>query len=472
MSRQATPARAAASRIGRRAAVVAVVVALGAGALLWHSGRPAAPRNVLVLAIDSQRTDRIGTYGSTRGLTPFLDELAARGVVYEQAYAPSSWTLPTVASLFVGKYPSAHGATRFFTSVRAEETTLAEVMAAHGYTTWGLTTNSVIQPNAGFAQGFERYEMLGELTMRNPKADGGLINDQLLRWLDEEPAAPQRPHFVYLHYMDVHAPYRPHEGITAARDDAVGIADDDLNVRVLTGSRVKEPDLQKRTWDFNDVQVARIADLYDGEVRYQDDVLRRLFAGLEERGFLDNALVIVTADHGEELGVHHTFYHGTSLFDPAIHVPLIIHDAGAAPRRIATPVQIAGIGALIFARIGIERPSSFHIDPVPDAEAPTRDTLVYSELVESGQIYVWQHKQALTGATTKLLVTSDDQYLTIDRAADPDELAPRADDSAPLRAALEQTVASINQPHEPAPVVELDAATQERLRAAGYLEHE
>ncbi|MGH7786206.1 MAG: sulfatase, partial [Candidatus Binatia bacterium] len=314
--------------------LVAAAALLGAGALAWRAGwigGPGAPRNVLVIAIDSQRTDRLGAYGSGRALTPFLDELAARSVVYEQAYAPSSWTLPTVASLFVGKYPSEHGVTRFFTAVADVETTLAEVMATHGFTTWALTTNSAIDPDVGFGQGFERYELVGEPTMMSPKADGGLINDKLFGWIDADPASKETRHFVYLHYMDVHAPYRPHFVLTESRADDVERGDIDLNLRVLTGSRVEGHAKQLETWNFSDAEVRRIAQMYDGEVRYQDGILKALFDGLAQRGFLDNTLVIITADHGEELGLHRTFYHGTSLFDPAIHVPLIIQDPQAAP---------------------------------------------------------------------------------------------------------------------------------------------
>ena len=452
----------------RIALASALLVALGLVAgLAWTLAHRAQrrPPNVLVIAIDSLRRDRVGAYGSPHRLTPFLDELAARATVYDNAYAPSSWTIPSVASLFTGRHPSEHQTTRFMAPLKDSETTLAEALAAHGYATSAVTANAAIATAGGFAQGFERFQLVGVPTMDYPKSDGELINDQALRYVDE--VGVERPHFLYLHFMDVHTPYRQHDGITPPRNPALQRSDATLNLAVTSGSFEKNPERRRSYWTFTTNEVWRLEDLYDSEVAHVDRRLRQLFAALGRRGFLDNALVVVTADHGEEFGRHGAFGHGTSLYGALIHVPLIVRYPNQPPRHVEPPVQLAGLGAMIAEVVGIPRPPSFHVGWLPADPIQARQATAFSELLDTGQYQVWLHKRALIDGAVKLLVTNDEQLLFYDLNTDPLERLPQPV-SEELRGAMDAQVDAL-QVGEMGPPVELDEATRERLRAAGYL---
>ncbi|MGH7789720.1 MAG: sulfatase [Candidatus Binatia bacterium] len=451
----------------RLAVAGALLVALGliAGLAWTLSQRTARPPNVLVIAIDSLRRDRVGAYGSSRGLTPFLDELAARSTVYDHAYAPSSWTIPTVASLFTGRHPSEHQTAKFFVPLKESETTLAEALAAYGYATSAVTDNAAIRGDFGFGQGFERYQLVGAPTVFNPKSDGGVVNAQTLRFVDE--VGRERPHFIYLHYMDVHAPYRPHEAFAPPRDPKLRRSDDTLNLALMSGSWEKHPERQRSYWTFTTSEVFRLQDLYDSEVQHVDGRLRELFDALGQRGFLDNALVVVTADHGEEFGRHGAFYHGTTLYGAAINVPLIVQVPHQPPQRVTPPVELAGLGAMIADVVGMPRPPSFSVGWLSADPTRAQRATAISELLETGQIKIWSHKRALVGPAAKVIVTSDDQYLSYDLNSDPLERVPRPADDA-LRSAVDVRVSAM-QAGSAGSEVELDEATRERLRAAGYL---
>ncbi|MCW5954748.1 MAG: sulfatase, partial [Propionibacteriaceae bacterium] len=338
-------------RIILAGALLTVSAALG---LAWTFGwgLRQRPPNVLVVVIDSLRVDRVGAYGSPRRLTPFLDAFAERATVYEQAYAASSWTVPSVASIFTGRYPSEHQTVTLLAPLQESELTLAEVLAAHGYATSAVTANATIRADGGFAQGFEQYEVVGTATPQTPKFDGSLVSEQALKRVDD--FGSDRPQFLYLHYMDVHAPYRAHAGITPPRDATLKRGDAALNFAVSAGTWEADVERRRATWGFAADEIWRLEDLYDAEVRHQDTLLRHLFDELGRRGFLDRALIVVTADHGEQFGRHGAYNHGTSLYNSLIHVPLIVrYPNQTAGRRVAAPVELAGLGAMAIRAAGL-----------------------------------------------------------------------------------------------------------------------
>jgi len=451
------------SRRGLAIGAATAAVAAVALALLVGRSRATSQPNILVVVIDSLRFDRVGAMGSPQDLTPFIDDVAAKSVIYRRAYAPSSWTAPVVASLFTGQYPSENGVTDFFVSLKDGATTLASVLATHGYMTSGVTANAVIQDVIGFSQGFQRYKLVGEPTYENPKSDGKLVNDQALKWVDE--VGRDKPHFVYLHYMDVHLPYRTHHGITPPRSPAVERSDEEL-INAVMWDR----------WEFSPEEVWRIEDMYNGEVQYMDGVLRDLFAGLEQRGFLKNALVVVTADHGEQFGHHGVFGHGASLNEAVIHVPLSVHMPDNSLGFVPEPVELGGLAAFILDTVGVDTPPTMRIKELPtvdDTQRATHPAPVRSELVQWVQKDHWQHKQALVLGTHKLLVTPDGREVMYDLSRDPYERRPLPSVDATLHDALEVELAALQKRIEgdSAPQqVTPDAATLERLRAAGYLQ--
>ena len=173
-------------------ATLAIVLILAA----CYSGAdsPSRPPNVLVIVADTLRADRLGSYGNTRGLTPFLDELATRGVVFANAYAPSSWTSPSVASLFTSRYPSQHRVVSYESVLADSELTVAEELSALGFRSAGVAGNFRLGRDAGYAQGFDSWQALIAFHRQPPplaerKIRAERVIGEALAWLDAERAA-------------------------------------------------------------------------------------------------------------------------------------------------------------------------------------------------------------------------------------------------------------------------------------------
>ena len=181
------------------AAVAAVVVAF---LLLRHAE---TPRNVILISLDTLRQDRLGAYGYDRGTTPHLDALAARGVLFESATAPSPWTVPSHVSLLTGLYPHSHGVTGSVQSMNRTVVPLASWLGGFGYDTAGIVNFVLLSRSRGFARGFEYFEVVRRSP---PEPAARQVDDQALAWLDQP---RDRPFFLFVHHYDVHSDYTPEE---------------------------------------------------------------------------------------------------------------------------------------------------------------------------------------------------------------------------------------------------------------------
>ncbi len=462
-----------ATRHLRRAAILLAIAAASLGP--GSSGRPATPAppakapaparalpDVVFISIDTLRTDRCSLYGSPHPTTPFLEELARTSVVFDAAYAASSWTPPSMASLFTGLPPRAHGVIKgtirngkaFNQQVLdARFTTIAEAFQAAGYETIGVTSNAHLVRRTGFSQGFDRFRVM-------PWKDAQAVNDAARELVAARP--PGKPLLLWLHYFDPHGPYLPH----APWIDAYG-ADAEW-LRRCAG--VEQEALLNEALAANDSPLMRAAlwALYDSEIAYVDAELRRLFRDLP---VVASAVVAITSDHGETVMNRGWIGHGNSLYDEETRVPLLIRLPGSTSgRRISTPVSNTDLFGTLLDAAGLPRPP--RVDR-PSLLAPrTAEAPVLLELNRANKdqaaVRVGRYKlyrRVAPRQTTELF----------DLVADPQERQNLATSNAAVRdrltALLEQAVAA--WPRYTAAQKETDPEDPElieRLRSLGYID--
>ena len=343
--------------------------------------KPGQP-NVLLIVLDTLRADRLGVYGYPRGTSPFLDEYARGSVVYEQAIASSSWTLPSHVSLFTGRRAMEHGAVLDSFDGRFES--LAETLAKSGYETAGFSGNtSYVVCRNGVASGFHHFESsfitwseavlrtslghklenvmqrVGGRKQRYPSAQE--VTERFETWLDRR---PQEPFFAFLNLMDTHYPYLNDAQFAQRYPGAANPPTLAEWNALISSPKPPSDELQKR-----------VQDTYDAAVAYQDAQLRELFAALRSRKVDENLLVIITADHGEALGEHHLYDHRHSLYRELIHVPLIVHVPGrvAEGARIRETVALRQVPATIANLIGLHT-ANFPGPPLPLSPEESQST--------------------------------------------------------------------------------------------------
>ncbi|MDH3732869.1 MAG: sulfatase, partial [Gemmatimonadota bacterium] len=319
--------------------------------------------NVVLIVLDTVRSDDLGLYGYPLPTTPVLDALGREGVVFERAYSTAPWTLPAHAALFTGQYPSDSPAD-WETGLGDADPTLAEWFGGRGYSTGGFIGNLIyLTREMGVQRGFQRYEdypvswrmvvnssILGRRialsAMRLTGSDQRLVyksatslRERVLGWVDTR----DEPFFAFLNFMDAHAPYLPPpEFASGFGPERVGPAMADLS--------------EKSDWTEAELRAERAA--YDGSIAYVDAEIGRILDGLRERGILDETLVIVTSDHGEQFGEKGLVDHGNSLYRTVLEVPLILRYPEDVPAglRVRRPVTIRDVPATIADLLSADAP--------------------------------------------------------------------------------------------------------------------
>jgi len=423
--------------------------------------------DILFVLIDTLRADRLGSYGNVRGLTPFLDEIARSGVVFTHAYAPSSWTCPSVASLFTSRYPSQHGATTPDARLVESEVTLAESLVAGGYATAGFVANLRLDERLGYGQGFERWRVFKQL----PLVKGKVVQAHSLEWLDEQrAAAPDQPVFLYLHLTEPHSPYVPPREMRArfalpeSGDERIAEAHRKLRV--------------PRYSELSQDEIALLASLYDAEVAEVDRAVWLVFRDLRERGFFRNAVILITSDHGEEFGEHGMMAHGTTLFEAAVRIPLIIVLPGGEGRVVTDTVSLIDVAPTLLELAGLERESTYEGRSLANllrggsAGGVPADVLI--ELANLQGPDDWRrHQMALIRPPYKLLVDVDGVARRYRLDRDPEEQSPESATEVPAVATLAADLArkrrelAARTDHGVVRGI-LDAQTRDQLRALGY----
>jgi arylsulfatase A-like enzyme len=310
------------------------------------------PTNVILISLDTLRADFLGCYGYNRPTSPALDKLASQGVLFEDVSSPSPWTLPAHMSLLTGLYPSGHGVDSIIKKLPAAISTLASVLALHGFATGTVVNYWLLKRDFGFDRGFDHYSRLPHSSACTGVAPG--VTSQAVKWLLKH---RDERFFLFLHYFDLHADYRalPRYETQFVRPYS-GSLKGTVNDLIPFCPQFTERYAKRRTLNQDDIN--HLTDLYAASIRQMDDELNKFFSFLQQRDLFDQTLTIITSDHGEEFFDHGGLSHGFTQFQEAIHVPLIMSGPGV-PRglrikEIASPVDIM---PTTLGLLGIRAPS-------------------------------------------------------------------------------------------------------------------
>jgi len=434
--------------------------------------------NIIFIMADALRADHLPAYGYAQTKLPAIDSLAADGIVFTGHFGQSSWTKPQSASLLTSLYPATH-ATYLKPHVLPDEVeTLAEVLNKTGYATAGITTNINLSPVFNFQQGFDYYRYLSpdyfffaresssKLCIYNMLRlvrerffskkkyvshyyqDAAIVTEHACAWLAK---ARGTSFFIFLHYMDPHDPYfaHPYSGEAVAR--------------------VSQPNPPAERAGY-------MRSLYDQEIAHMDKSLEQLFGFLKQSNLYDNALIVFTADHGEEFHDHGGWWHGTTLYDEVIHLPLIVKLPGNkhSGTRSNRTVQSIDLAPTLIEAAGGAIPSVMQGRSFLSEKAP-QDQPVFSEEDHEHNVLA-----SLRAFPWKLILTQEgsprraDPIQLFDLDQDPDETrnlaAERPEVVQRLRSQLEALSQQARTHAFAASTQELDQATKSRLKALGYVE--
>ena len=422
-------------------------------------GGPADRRpNVVLYVVDTVRADRLGVYGYEKTTSPRLDAFAAGAVVFENAYAQSSWTRPAMASLFTGLLPPAHRTVGRRSVLPEDATTLAEILAANGYEGMGLVRNPNVGRAFGFAQGFTRFRS------EDRDRDETML-ERVRLWLDERQDAGA-PFFLYLHAIDPHGPYDPAPEFEQMFDagDAPAHYRTVRYLLELNGGEV-EPD---------EGTAEALSRLYDAEVAQNDRAFGELLDELEARGLAEDTAVIHVSDHGEEFEEHGRWEHGVSLYEEVLRIPLVMRLPGVPAQRVEPPAQHVDVLPTLLGYLGIEAPPTDGRDLLAERRRGDDPADVYTHLDVDGH----RASSVIRGRYKLVLPRSPSQGtapMLFDLEADPGEL----DDLATEQPRIVERMLGLLADHDLAgdvePAVEIDDAQidedlRRRLRALGYVD--
>jgi arylsulfatase A-like enzyme len=363
--------------------------------------------NLILVMVDTLRADHLSCYDEGGASTPNICSLAENGGTRFDGFSHASWTKPATASLVTSLLPSSHKAMSKVAALPEDALHVAEALKAHGYVTGGIASNINLAESFGFAQGYDEYHYLGPdylagaeessskiilyqivrsvwfklkpgLRFGDFYQDSGVVNEVAFDFLERR---KDDRFFLFLHYMDPHDPYfaHPYDGTAVAR--------------------VSNPHPDPATAE-------ELRRLYKGEIEYLDGNFGKLLAHLEALGIADDTVIVLTADHGEEFHEHGGWWHGLTLYDEQIHVPLLVHWGGTAEAppngSLARHIDVA---PTLLALAGSETPPAMQGVSllVAENERREKDVQVFSEEDHEGNV-LW----SLRTRDAKIIVANPD----------------------------------------------------------------
>jgi arylsulfatase A-like enzyme/Tfp pilus assembly protein PilF len=401
----------------------------------------AAPRNVVLITLDTTRADRMGFLGSKRGLTPNLDALAKQSLIFTRAYSQVPLTTSSHATILTGTYPQFHKVTGPEVPLTKELPYLPVILRQHGYATAAFVSSVILDPRAGghgFDRGFVTYDAgfhsrrLGEDRYKTLERRGEEVVAHASAWLNNHRASP---FFIWIHLFDPHAPYDPPEPFKSRY----------------------------------------ASELYDGEIAYTDSVVGKFLDELRAHGLFDDAIIVAMADHGEALGEHGERGHGIFLYDPTIHVPLLfkLPRESSGGKKIEAPAGLVDVTPTILQVLGFPIPRAIQgksLLPAPKTNGgKTSDRSIYAETDYPRQ-FGWSSLRSLRRGKY-LFISAPRKELydeNSDASSEHDVASKYGAVTSTLAAALDkfrqQTASSATKS-----TGTLDSQQSHQLRALGYL---
>lgn len=438
--------------------------------------------NLILLMVDTLRADHLSCYGAEQVETPHMCGLVEDGGSIYSGFAHASWTKPSAATLLTSLLPTSHQAETKPAMLPDAVTTVGEALSSHGYTTGAFVSNTNMTASFGFAQGFDEYHYLGPDYLAGAKEsssklilyqlarrvwfklpmglhfgdfyqDSRVVNDRAFEWLDRH---EDSRFFLFLHYMDPHDPYfrHPYDGYGIAR----------------AGNQDPDPS-----------SAPEMSRLYRGEVEYADESFGRLLEALRERDLYEDTAIVLVSDHGEEFHEHGGFWHGLTLYEEQIHVPLLVKwpegERRAEPEKRGTPARLIDVAPTLLRSAGAEVPATMQGRDLAEelSERPEKDRMVFAEEDHEGNVLRairaprWKWIEANEGNPRGL---PPEELFDLER--DPGETVNRLEERPELATELRshaeghQEFARQNQVGD-ADEAELSAAEREQLEALGYV---
>lgn len=369
--------------------------------------------NVIWLQIDTLSGQHLPFISShEKNTSPNLAQFSRRDqtINYEKAIAPSSWTIPSVASMFTNRYSETHNMTTKISKMPTSASTISEVFERAGYLNFGVSTNPLISQSHGFTQGFHDFVEVVEpapldkdkfkLLLRQFNLGHWLINsgfhvddaeyvNQYGKKILNTQSNKKRPYFLYLHYMDPHWPYDPPINRLEGKIDFSSPLHGEMISEVFEGEdpNARPFPFYKHSWETK--KIKQLSARYDAEIRYWDHEFGKLVKWLEEGGHFKDTIVVISADHGEEFFEHANYGHGSSLFNEAKHVPMMIHfpkDFQPVSHSVKKPVEVQRIRPTLMQLLEFDKdkdkPSALPMDLKKKTIRERESNLVYSSMLE------------------------------------------------------------------------------------------
>jgi len=482
--------------------------------------------NIILIVLDTVRADRCCPYGYTRPTTPFLESLAESGTLFADAISNSPWTLPSHATMFTGLLPSQHGCDENSRRLGATPPILADILRHCGYFTVAVSCNTWVSPSFGFGRGFDVFFKPWQFWQSHHDLTRRYVLEQvplqaILRYLVQNPlvnavngfygrylykardkgarrANPfirrslrswPEPFFLFVNFLEAHLPYRPPRWLSYPWLGSADLREGRHLNQDPWSYVVREREMDER-------EITLLGKLYDAEVTYVDRQVEELVGTLSVAGLLDSSVMLVTSDHGENLGEQHLMDHQFSVDQTLLRVPLVLRYPGRADNRgtvIDAPVDLRQIPSTLLALAGKRDPAAFPEPPLWDTDPGRIRVAEYKRPVYWLQRLAELFPDAdLTPLDRSLRATLVDGYKVVedsqegvqlfDLSADPVELSDisalqpvrlqairKASGLSPLRDEAREG-ADPGPKNKAVPLEEVDERLKRRLRDLGYLE--